>query len=283
MKIGIIESAFRRQWGENRFQKLRDCGFDAVDYDLMHTHVFLYSCNEQNRAVFLSEERERIEQAGLTVSQVHGPWRWPCDDATLDARTERFEKMVLAIQMAAALGSKRFVIHPLMPFGTDDIGSGNEQATFDINIAFWQELLPIAKQNNVIICLETMPFVHFSLSTPAQILKVVQTINDPYFKACLDTGHTAMCGTLSVGDAVRLLGDALCVLHVHDNNGRADQHALPYSGVVDWADVGAALREIGFDGVFSLETAPPEKLPKQFREPATALVCKVARSIVHNG
>jgi sugar phosphate isomerase/epimerase len=47
----------------------------------------------------------------------------------------------------------------------------------------------------------------------------------------------------------------LSTLHVHDNNGRGDNHWLPGRGVIDWSDFSKALGEIGFEGTVSLETA----------------------------
>ena len=52
---------------------------------------------------------------------------------------------------------------------------------------------------------------------------------------------------------MRALGSRLKVLHVHDNDGVSDRHAIPFSGVTDWEDFAVALKEVGFNGVLSLE------------------------------
>ena len=50
------------------------------------------------------------------------------------------------------------------------------------------------------------------------------------------------------------------MLYVHDSDGEQDRHWFPYSGAVDWADFTRALKEVGFEGVMSLETEPSEEL-----------------------
>ena len=56
------------------------------------------------------------------------------------------------------------------------------------------------------------------------------------------------------------------MLHVHDNNGKYDQHLVPLMGVIDFKEFGKALKEIGFDGVFSLELDLSNFLPGAERE-----------------
>jgi len=102
--------------------------------------------------------------------------------------------------------------------------------------------------------------LNFSISTPTQILKFVNEINDENFKICLDTGHVNVFNNLTVGDAVRELGDKIKVLHIHDNGGTDDDHLAPFSGGIDWVDFSKALKETGFDGVISLETLPDGNL-----------------------
>jgi sugar phosphate isomerase/epimerase len=54
---------------------------------------------------------------------------------------------------------------------------------------------------------------------------------------------------------VRLVGKKhLKALHVHDNGGERDSHWLPGTGVIDWSDFSASLKEIGFEGAVSIET-----------------------------
>ena len=93
-----------------------------------------------------------------------------------------------------------------------------------------------------------------------EIGELAETINDEHFQLCLDTGHGWIRGT-TPGDAVRMAGKTLKVLHVHDNVQLPDPHLVPGMGTIDWDDFMAALRETEFDGVLSLECELDEFFP----------------------
>ena len=57
------------------------------------------------------------------------------------------------------------------------------------------------------------------------------------------------------------------------NNGKDDQHLLPYFDRSDWKDFGRAWRDIGFDGVFSLELGPPYHLPNRAYDLLIQSIC----------
>jgi len=228
---------------------------------------------------FIGNELSGIRSAGLFVSQTHGPWRWPVDDATEESRAERLSKMKKAVKMTAMFGAEYFVIHPIMPYGVDDLSAGRENETWELNLSFMDKLLSEAKQNSVTVCLENMPMRGFSLASPEAILRFVREMNDTHFKICLDSGHAAIFCREALGDAVRLLGDEIKVLHVHDNHFSSDLHLMPFTGRTNWADFSKSLYDIDFDGVLSLETAPPAALPTPLFEQTGKLLNKYAALI----
>ena len=59
--------------------------------------------------------------------------------------------------------------------------------------------------------------------------------------------------------------DLLAALHVHDNFGIKDEHNIPGNGIIDWDGFVKALVDIGYDGVFSLETAIWDRLEPEER------------------
>ena len=284
MKIGIQTGSLDKngygRYGEDKYKKLKEFGFSGMDFNMMNTSSILYTATQEEADAILLHEKELAKQAGIEITQVHGPWRWPVRDFTEEDRKERMEKMKKSIRATSVLGCRNWVIHPLMPYGTAEINTENAQKTWDINIAFMRELLQTAKEYDVTICLENMPMREFSLAKPSEILRFVKEINDEHFKICLDTGHVAVFDDLVLGDEVRRLGEELCVLHVHDTKFNMDLHLLPYQGVIDWKDFSAALKEIRFEGCFSLETAPPYKLSNAMFEEMSTLLVKMAEEII---
>lgn len=227
-------------------------------------------------------EKELLQEAGIFVSQVHGPWRFPPRDFSDADRAERMEKMKRSMNATKILGCKNWVIHPIMPFGWDEKISnpGHEQKTWEINYKFMSELLLTAKEHDITICLENMPMPNFSIGSPEEILKFVKEINDDHFKVCLDTGHAAVYPNGNPADAARMLGDHIKVLHIHDNNGEEDFHWLPYFGIINWEEFGMALKEIGFRGVFSYESYSHKKFPSPYYENICRMMVKIAENIL---
>lgn len=282
MKIGITEASFS-QLKEERYKKIYDSGFKFIDFDMANTETSLYKCSSDEFIKRLKAERELAESAGLCINQVHGPWRWEPRDATEEDRAERMEKMKKSIFGTSILGCENWVIHPIMPFGIYDKGTENEKITWDLNIKFMKELTLEGKKYGVTVCVENMPMPEFSIASPDEILKLVGIIDDENFKVCFDTGHAAICEGSKIGDAVRRTGEALRVLHVHDNNGISDLHRMPFYGIIDWEDFNEALKDVRYSGVFSLEAGPAKRLPAEIFDDVAKIMYKCALKILDKG
>lgn len=281
MKLGMTKGfhdSFSR-WGDMQYTKIKELGFDYVDFQLANTTVAPYTLSDEEADACLLAAKNAMDAAGIKVCQVHGPWRYPPQETTEEERAERLEKMQRSIRFCAQLGCKYWVIHPIMPFGVEELGTEKEADTWELNLAFMRKLLETAIKYDVTICLENMPFRQFSISTPEKILKFVKEINDEHFRICLDTGHVSVFAGQSPADALRLMKDDVKVLHIHDNSGKGDEHLAPYSGVIDWEDFAHALKEIDFQGVVSLECNPSAKLPDAAYEAMWKGYAEIARAI----
>ncbi|MBP3323712.1 MAG: sugar phosphate isomerase/epimerase [Clostridia bacterium] len=235
--------------------KLREVGFDAIDFDMVSTETDFYKLNKEELNKLLDIIKSEIKAAGLFVSQVHGPWIWPPKrDASVEGRLERMEKMKKSIEICSLLGSKYWVVHPVMPFGCDNVPPETKEETYKINKEFFTELTKFAESKKVVIAYENMPFSTFPISAPDKILSLIKLIDSDYFKMCFDTGHANLVMNGSLYDNIKKIGKELKVLHVHDNNGKGDYHKFPYDGIIDWQEFMKALKEINYEGVFSLET-----------------------------
>lgn len=281
MKIGVHTRNLIR-WEDNRYIMLKSIGYSCVDYNMADTETALYALNDEDFEKCLLAEKTLAEEAGIEISQVHGPWRWPPEDGTPENRAERLDKMRRSIWATSILGCKNWIVHPIMPYGIEDVGTGKEQDTWHQNLAFMTQLLYTAKEYDVTICLENMPMPKFSLGAPKDVLRLVKAINDTYFKICLDTGHVSVFSGLSPADALRELGDNIRALHIHDNDGQFDRHWIPGDGVIDWEDFRNALKETKFQGVFSLETAPSDALPLAEAEQVYLQMFKRSKPIIES-
>ncbi len=105
---------------------------------------------------------------------------------------------------------------------------------------------------------------------------LIDAVDHPSFGICLDTGHSHLMG-ISMAESVRQCGDRLIATHLDDNNRTADQHVCPFYGGVDWVEGTAALREIGYEGIFNFEIGGggPDT-PDEIRLPRLRYALKIA-------
>ncbi len=256
MKFNIYGNGYTR-FGEKKYLKLKEHGFSYIDFNMAHTESLLYTLPDKEVDKLLLNEKKLMDEAKICISQVHGPWRWPPQDNTDEDRAERMDKMKKSIRLTSVLGCKNWVVHPIMPFGIEDIGTQYKQKTWDMNIDFMTKLLEFAKKYDVTICFENMPMLEFSLAKPVDILRFVKIMNDEHFKICLDTGHVNVFDELDIKEEVERLGNYIRVLHVHDNMANRDLHLFPKFGSINWKDFVDGLKNINYNGVFSMETKIP--------------------------
>ncbi|RJP23139.1 MAG: sugar phosphate isomerase/epimerase [Deltaproteobacteria bacterium] len=102
------------------------------------------------------------------------------------------------------------------------------------------------------------PGVRFAVeNTPVDsgTVSVVLDIVDRYpadrVGVCLDLGHANI--QENALNAVRAAGPRLIHVHASDNHASHDDHLVPGKGSVPWDRVVAALREVGFEGAFTVE------------------------------
>jgi D-psicose/D-tagatose/L-ribulose 3-epimerase len=100
------------------------------------------------------------------------------------------------------------------------------------------------------VALAVEPMSHFRThiaNTAEQILRLVALADHPNLAVLLDTYHM-ITEVRDYGAAIRTAGDRLWGLHACEND-----RGVPGGGLVPWADVFGALREIAFDGYVLLE------------------------------
>jgi sugar phosphate isomerase/epimerase len=82
------------------------------------------------------------------------------------------------------------------------------------------------------------------------------------------------------------LGKRLKVLHIHDNDGIADLHQVPFTFTrtrennpsTDWEGFIRALRAIAYDGVLNFETAPVlRSFPEGLRPQALHMLAEIGQ------
>ncbi len=253
MKISTeIGSASRLVGEERAIELVAGAGFDAWDFSMFSMASYDWGTGKVREtghpltgaeyAVFAKRLRRIGEDCGIHCNQSHAPF-----PSMIPGIRDRLKR---AIECTAIAGGKICVIHP----------DNNRNAAE--NAEMYLELLPFAKAHGVKIATENMwnwngeadHAAPAACSHHDDFLAHIQAVKDPDFVACLDIGHAEMKGlSTSSREMIVTLGDSLQALHLHDNDCWHDSHSLPFTGSIDFADVVAALREIGYSGYFTLE------------------------------
>ena len=253
MKVSSeIASAARLVGEEKAIELMAKAGFDAWDFSMfeMCRYDWANRCVAKNDHPLAGNNylafARKLKQVGLdngiVCNQSHAPF--PVSVQPIRDHLKR------ALECTAEAGGKICVIHP------------NNDKSPEENAEMYFELLPFAKEMGVKIATENMwnwngetdeaapAACSDHISFPAHLAAV----NDDAFVACLDIGHAEMKGLGT--DQVRLshaLGNKLQALHLHDNDRWHDNHQIPFSMNINFNDTVKALKEIGYQGYFTLE------------------------------
>ena len=276
-KTGIITSAYVGENIEEGYARMKAHGYDYGEYqNFIDTDTAFFQCGDEEFERRVKAEYQAASSAGIVLYSVHAPWRYPPKDGTPEDRAERLDKMLRSLEASAWLHCRCFVIHPLMPFGPDQ--DPEPQRLWEYNFEFFSRLLPEAKKHGVLLCLENMPMKALSLSRPVDIMRFADLFGGE-LKLCLDTGHCAVFGE-SPAAAVRLFGDRLAALHIHDNDGFLDRHWTPYRGVIDWEDFRMAMHAADPAIPMMLETSA-DHVPASIRDYHERALAETARYLAN--
>ena len=187
---------------------------------------------------------EQFAETDLTVRRkltnipnriLHGPFNelFPCaiDPLARKLATYRYRQ---AIALAKQYDAKKIVLH----------GGYNPKLYYpcwytEQSILFWKRFLEDVDSNqsfpnldrengSLIICLENV-----LEETPDMLLDIVEGVNDPRLKICLDVGHVNAYSSIPLVDWLKICAHRISHFHLHNNTGEFDAHAPLHEGSID--------------------------------------------------
>lgn len=264
---------------------LADMGWDGGELALIHLREIADAPRPEARA---EEIGALIADLGLRVPQVHFE---VVEMGSLD-QAKRAADLALVerhLALCARMGITCGVLHPGggLPATLDEY-----RAVEQARIESFAQACAFAAPHGFRIAIENTYDPHgnetsamgkrrFGSVIP-DLLEVIDAVGADNFGICLDSGHTNLQG-IPMAEAVRRCGDRLIATHIDDNLGAADQHWEPMRGAVDWPAGVAALREIGYQGIFNLEIGPLRGRPIEAQLDWARSVCVTARWLLAGG
>jgi sugar phosphate isomerase/epimerase len=146
------------------------------------------------------------------------------------------------IEMTAQLGGDAIVMH--VPNLLD---ATTRDQTWSQLLKSLDELQPYARDRNIRIAME-----NGTDDSVVHMRKLFEQYGPEYLGLCYDCGHGNLTGKGL--DQLESLKDRLAVVHLHDNNGNADQHKIPFTGTVDWQRLAEIMARSAYKKCVSMES-----------------------------
>lgn len=301
LEIGVqSRNVVEDQCPEKGFRMLKDAGFSCTDFSLnsylMNKDLYegkvnaFFSQPIQEIELFFSAHKEGAKKAGIRINQMHMPYPVYIPNGKKEINEFLQKEMaVKSMHICHFLECKNIVVHgfKLARF------LGSEEAEWDYTERFLNTIAPLAKELGITICIENLyggiggHLVEGPCCDARKAAVRIDRMNERYqaevLGFCFDTGHANLVG-LDFEDFLTTLGSRLKVLHIHDNDGVADLHQVPFTFTrtrenvtsTDWEGFIRGLRKIGFDQVLSFETAPVlTAFPQELKAQALTLIAQI--------
>lgn len=152
-----------------------------------------------------------------------------------DPTDTKFMKILQETFCAAQkYGAEFVVVH------TNEEWSGEKAVVQELVLTRLTTLVAVAKTYGVLLLVENVGLrtdgtLLFNWEEYLQLLEKL-----PEAQALLDTGHAHVNGW-NLPETIKTLGDNLYALHLHDNDGQADQHLMIGKGNICWSEVFTAI------------------------------------------
>jgi sugar phosphate isomerase/epimerase len=235
-----------------------------VPFSKITEHISFINAHRFNLEIYFSaHDLDSLDAASLSkiannleygpAFTLHAPFMdlspGAVDNKIREITVSRFDHV---LQIANVLRSKCVVFH-----------SGYEKWKYGLSIDLWlaksletwKPLNEQAKKTGVKIAIENI----FE-DEPANLKMLIEKMNSDNFGLCFDTGHWNLFSRVPLHAWLESLGAYIIELHLHDNDGSADQHLPIGDGTFDFKAFFGALRQTPL--ILTVEAHSPERVMK---------------------
>jgi sugar phosphate isomerase/epimerase len=154
-----------------------------------------------------------------------------------------------SISYASTLNAYMWVFHPGLKTGVSMFYPDMDWLQ---NLKTIRILLKIADDYGVKIAIENVPEPYpFLMKSVEDFTKFYEEINEDV-GLVFDVGHANLNGQIEL--FLTVFEDKIVHMHLHDNDGKSDQHLGIGFGNIDWKNVAATLERISYDKVVIIES-----------------------------
>ena len=243
-KKAVLISMLPRELSyQDRFALAKEVGFTAVE---------MQTIDDPAEAETIAKASQQVAlPIHCVMNSAH--WSSPLSSADPAVVERSVQGMLTSIRNAQLWGAGAVLLVPAVVNASTRYQDAWTRSTRVIR----ERLLPVAEKANVIIAVEEV-WNKFLLS-PIEMSAYVDSFGSKFLQAYFDVGNVMFYGFPQ--DWIRTLGPRICRVHLKDFKVEKNTYSWMNlgEGAVDWPEVRAALREIGYDGYVTTEIAAGDR------------------------
>jgi len=229
------------------FNILRDKLLPTVIREGINPEIgFNYAVLDQVRREDFLRVADSLREAELTIT-FHAPFM-DLRPGAIDPRIRQvtIDRLHQVFDLVPFFRPRSVVCHP--SFDERYYVSG-EQTWLENSIETWEHFLILASQMDTIISLENV-----YETGPHHLSLLFGAFKSDHIRFCFDTGHFNVFSRMSLEVWVDKLASCLGQIHLHDNNGVADNHLPVGEGNFPFQDFFRMFQERGLAPIITLES-----------------------------
>ena len=239
IKKGVIESMLPKGMPmADRFKIAQDVGFQAIE------------CHTEEDPKRADEINEAARKVGIPIHSVMNSahWKFPLNSSDPQIVATSMKGMETSLRNAKLWGADTVLLVPAVM--SKDMSYTDAWTRSQAQI---RKLIPLAQELKVVIAVEDV-WNKFLLS-PREFAQYLDEFKSPWVKAYFDVGNIVLYGFPQ--DWIRVLGKRIAKVHLKDFRfqKRMAEFVPLREGDIDWKAVYAAFKDIGYNGVATVEVA----------------------------
>ena len=282
------------------FAMIARAGFACADFSLnsylSNASIYRDELNDffsrpvRELETFFLPHKEGADKAGVTIHQMHMPYPIYVPGGSEEQNDYLWNQVApKSMELCHYFNCPYIVVHGFKL--AYYLGTGEKE--WEQTEKFIHSIAPMAKEMGITICIENLysglgghlvegPCCD-AKKAAERIDRINERYNAPVLGFCFDTGHANLVG-IDFERFIGTLGNRLKVLHIHDNDGIADLHQIPFTfsrsrgnkTSTDWEGFVRGLGKVGFNDVLSFETAPVlETFPEEMKQDALGFIARI--------
>ncbi|MFW6080948.1 MAG: sugar phosphate isomerase/epimerase family protein [Desulfosalsimonas sp.] len=260
MILGYSTNAFTSYSLGQAIEKIAELGFFGVEIMCDRPHLYPPDYDEDG----LAELKSLIDSHNLHVTNLNSFTLFAVGDIVLpswieqdpERRKIRVEHTRQCLKIASFLGAKNISVPPGGPLN----GASRNESMMLFHRGI-EQVVPLAEELNVRVLVEPEP--DLMIERTAEFLDFIRRVDSDMVGINFDIGHF-YCAGENPAAAFETLFEWVGHVHIEDiGKSLIHQHLVPGDGAIDFGEILAAMKALGYDGNITLELYPYVNAPQK--------------------